>query len=83
MYKISYKTILYILSILCGVWFILTGWIWSYAAALIISYPIAIIGFLLWLIAKNKDPMHRLQKVTITIYYIGFTISILSFILIR
>ncbi|MGC4023543.1 MAG: hypothetical protein QM734_17125 [Cyclobacteriaceae bacterium] len=44
-----------IIAIICGIWFLLFGWFWTWYANIIIAYPFAIIGFLFWLGGRKAE----------------------------
>jgi len=67
------------LSLLCGIWFLLTGWLWTYLANLFIAYPIAFIGILFWYIGRRKNPRSLLNKIALGILVAGFVVSIVAF----
>ncbi|TCV12247.1 hypothetical protein EDC17_102414 [Sphingobacterium alimentarium] len=73
--------IFHIISIICGVWFLLTGWIWSFLLAAFISYPIAIIGMLFWGFGSKYSD--KLTTPILTLYFTALTISIISIFLYR
>ena len=47
--------VLNILSILCGLWYIAFGWVWTYFANVLIVFPFAIIGFFLWRYGRKAE----------------------------
>ena len=71
------------LAILCGMWFLLTGWLWTYLANLVIAYPVGITGFFLWRKARALDPDNRKGQIAIAIHGLGLAISVVSFFLYR
>jgi hypothetical protein len=44
-----------IIALVCAIWFVLTSWFWTYFAALIISYPVGMIGIIFWRLGKHTD----------------------------
>lgn len=74
----SFQLMFNIVAILCGIWFLLTGWIWVYGAAAFISYPIAIIGLFYWGLGKRTDS--SLSDPILTIYIISLIISLVTLI---
>ena len=68
-------------SIICGIWFILTGSIWVYFGSLVISYPVALIGLLLWNKGRKIEPNNKLNKTALILHIIGLTLSMLSLII--
>ena len=63
-------------ALLCGIWFLLTGWIWVYFANMILAYPVAIVGLLLWYRARKIAPGSLFNRVTLAFFILGFTVSI-------
>jgi hypothetical protein len=53
--KITKNDILFTLALICAAWFMLTGIVWVYLAALFIAYPFGLISFLLWLSIRNEN----------------------------
>lgn len=73
-------TVSNIMSLLCGIWFLLLGWFWAYMASLFVAWPIGIIGLLLWLPGRNEDT--RLNKIAGYVLLAGAVTSIVSFVII-
>lgn len=44
------------LSMGCAVWFLLTGWMWPYGAALFVAYPVGLAGLVFWRKARTLAP---------------------------
>lgn len=72
--KLKKNDILFYISLLFAVWFAWTGMVWTYNAALFISYPIGIISFVLWRIIKNEN--RKRTKFIPIILTIGLTLSL-------
>lgn len=72
--KLKKNDILFYISLLFAVWFAWTGMVWTYNAALFISYPIGIISFILWRIIKNEN--RKRTKFIPIILTIGLTLSL-------
>jgi hypothetical protein len=53
--KEKQHTIYTVLTLICAIWFLLTGWIWIYYACLAIAYPFGLIGFWLWRKGDQKN----------------------------
>ena len=68
----------YLFAIICGTWFVVTGWVWAYFANLYISYPVALIGIFLWSRGKKLNPGSRANQIALWLHIAGFTISIIS-----
>lgn len=73
----------HILSIMAGIWFLLTGWIWAYGAALVISYPIALIGIISWYFGNWLDKKNKRTQPILLLYAFGLGISICGLYLYR
>ena len=69
------------LAILCGAWFLLTGWIWTYLANLFFSYPVAVIGLLLWRRARQLDPDNAMNRVALALHAGGLVASLVALLL--
>ena len=69
------------LSILCGIWFALTSWLWIYWFNLIFSFPVGIIGFMLWRSVRQHDPKHKALKISILLHILGLCSAIISLII--
>nr|WP_121269792.1 hypothetical protein [Pedobacter schmidteae] len=68
-----------IIGIIFAVWFALTSWLWTYNAALVISYPFGLISLLILLFSASKY-----GKVTIKYLLLaGFITSILAILMYR
>ncbi len=52
-----------LVALLCGIWFLLSGWMWMFLMNLVISYPFAILGFILWNSARKTAPKSILNRV--------------------
>jgi hypothetical protein len=70
-----------VISIICGTWFLFTGGIWVYYANLFISFPIGLIGMLLWYKGKQIDKENKLNKAAIIIHIAGLAVSIIVLVL--
>lgn len=49
------NTILFILGLLCAIWFAFFGFYWVWWAALFIAYPAGIISLVCWLVIRNEN----------------------------
>lgn len=68
----------YLFAIICGTWFLVTGWIWVYFANLIISYPVALIGMFLWWRGKKLNPGSRANLIALWLHLAGLVISLIT-----
>jgi len=66
-------------AFICGVWFVLTSWIWGYLANLIMSYPIGVVGFILWYRGRRLNRASNLNRVTLGLFIVGVVASIAAF----
>ncbi len=67
-------------SLLCGIWFLLTSWLWTYLMNLVISLPFGIIGMILWYKGMKADPVNKWNKAALIVHIAGLTTSILTLI---
>lgn len=70
--------IIYIISLVLAIWFLLFGWVWTYYANLFIAYPFGIIAFFLWLFAKKYDRNNKLNPICIRIILTGLFLSLIT-----
>jgi hypothetical protein len=68
----------YLFAIICGTWFVMTGWLWYSFANLVISYPVALLGIFLWSRGKKLNPGSRANPIALWLHIAGLTISIVS-----
>lgn len=47
-----------ILAIICGLWFLLAGWVWVYYINVVIVFPFAIAGFFYGVPAESRNTKH-------------------------
>lgn len=64
-------------SIVCGVWFACTSWLWAWFVNLFISLPVAIIGMIFWYFGK-RDGVDRLNRIALIVHALGLSIAIVS-----
>ena len=65
-------------SIICGIWFLFTGWLWTYLINLLIAYPVGLTGLWLWYKAKRLNPESKINKIALVILAGGFLLSVVS-----
>lgn len=70
-------------AICCGLWFLLTGWMWAYLANLYLAFPIAIVGFFLWRSARRGAPPSRWNRVAGILLVVGMFSSLVALVLFR
>ena len=46
--------VLNLLSLLCAIWFCIYGIVWAYLLALVMAYPVGILGWVLHLHARHR-----------------------------
>ena len=63
-------------SLVCGTWFLLTGWFWVYYINLIIALPIGILGAYLWKKGKDTLPGAMLNRIAGILLVAGVVSSI-------
>ncbi|MBK8290482.1 MAG: hypothetical protein IPK96_05505 [Flammeovirgaceae bacterium] len=67
-----------VFSILCGVWFTSTIWLWAWLVNLFISLPVGIIGMIFWYFGK-RDGVSRLNGIALITHALGLAVAIISF----
>ncbi|MEZ5405405.1 MAG: hypothetical protein R3F23_04290 [Verrucomicrobiia bacterium] len=75
------EKIINIFSILCGLWFVATSWVWYYGATIFYSYPVGILGISLWYLARKINRKSILNRIAFWLHIAGLTSSIISFCL--
>jgi hypothetical protein len=76
------KTKIYlIISLVCAIWFLLTGSVWVYFANLVISYPVGLLSFVLWNKCRKAPFYHTLQKAVMYLLLAGSVISLISLLI--
>jgi hypothetical protein len=73
---ISKNDILFWTAIVTAIWFVLTGMVWTYWAALIIAYPVGLTSFTIWRIIKSDNKPRN--KFIPRILLVGLTLSFLT-----
>lgn len=73
-------TILSTISILCGIWFLLTSWFWVYLFCLFFSYPVGLIGMVLWWRGQKRDPKNKWLKASLYLHILGLASSIITLV---
>lgn len=71
----------YLFAIICGTWFLVTGWVWAYFANLYISYPVALIGLFLWSRGRKLNPGSRANPIALWLHIAGLIISVISLLI--
>jgi len=71
------------IAILCGVWFCLTGWLWTFLLNLVIAYPIGLLGFCMWLAAYQVNPNDKKNTVAIALLGLGLVSSLVALFLFK
>jgi hypothetical protein len=69
------------ISLICGVWFSLTSWLWPWLFNLFISLPVGIVGMILWSLGRSSDKQNKWNKVALVLHGIGLASAIISFFL--
>jgi|GEM_PF-951436 len=65
-----------ILSIVCGIWFALTSWVWLYYANLFLSLPIGLVGLFFWNKSRQLDPGNLANRIALILYIVGFVLGL-------
>ncbi|MFN8334172.1 MAG: hypothetical protein U0U09_03540 [Cyclobacteriaceae bacterium] len=68
----------YLFSIICGTWFLITGWFWAYFACLVISYPVALAGMFLWSRGRKLNPGSKANPIALWLHVAGLAISLIA-----
>jgi hypothetical protein len=67
-----------LVSLLLAFWFLLSGTVWVWGAALIIAYPFGLISFILWCFFLEGE--RKKSKLIPSILAFGFILSLLVLI---
>ena len=70
-------------SLLCGIWFLMTGWFWAYAVALVVAYPVGLTGLLLWYLGRRLSRSSGLNKAALALLVLGAAASLAALLLIK
>ncbi len=76
--KVTRNDVLFWLGILFALWFMLTGMVWVYFAALFVGYPFGLISFLFWRSIK-KDGKKRNQVIPVLLL-VGLAASLTALV---
>lgn len=68
----------YYISLVCAAWFLITSWLWTYLANVIISFPFGLIALYLWHKGTQIDANKTRLKFTKYILIAGAVISIVA-----
>ncbi|MBL7840011.1 MAG: hypothetical protein JNJ75_07725 [Cyclobacteriaceae bacterium] len=68
----------YLFSIICGTWFLITGWIWPYFFCLVASYPVALLGIFLWSRGRKLNPGSRANPIALWLHVTALVISLIA-----
>ena len=67
--------VLNILSLLCAIWFCIYGVVWTYLIALVMAYPVGLLGLVLHLYARKVGGASRLNRAVRSLYLVGLVLS--------
>ena len=67
--------VLNILSLLCAIWFCIYGVVWVYLIALVMAYPVGLLGWVLHLYARKVGGVSRLNRAVRSLYLVGLVLS--------
>lgn len=59
------------LSFVCGVWFVCTSWNWAHFTNVWHSYPVGLVGMLIWSLTTRKCTLDWIGRVTLVLHVIG------------
>lgn len=80
--KVEKQIFLYNLTaLICAIWFLLAGWVWTYLVNLFIAYPIGLLGLYFWFKGKADEQKNTLNRVVLLILVSGILVSIVTFFL--
>jgi hypothetical protein len=65
-------------ALILGVWFAITSWIWVYYVNIVIAFPAAIVGLLLWNKGRKAGENRSLNKTALIVHIFGFVVSIVA-----
>lgn len=65
-------------SIFCGMFFLLTGWIWTYGMSLFTSFPFGLAGLFFWLKGRTPQKKNSLNNTAFTVLILGAAVSLSS-----
>ena len=71
------------IAIVCGVWFLLTGWIWTFLFNIVFSYPVGLLGFFVWIKARKLNPGDKKNAVAIVLLALGLAVSLVALALFK
>ena len=67
--------VLNILSLLCAIWFCMYGVVWVYLIALVMAYPVGLLGWVLHLYARKVGGVSWLNRAVRSLYLVGLVLS--------
>lgn len=70
-------------ALLCGIWFVLTGWFWPYLANVFISFPFALLGLYCWRQGRRTAPASLLNRVAGGFLLAGAVLSLAALLLFK
>jgi len=62
-------------ALLCALWFLIVGSIWTYYINIVVGYPVAILGFFLWRRGRTAENK-KLNRVVGWLLMAGLILSI-------
>ncbi len=68
-------------ALLCGCWFLLTSWMWTFLFNLVISYPVGIYGLLVWVRARKSHPHDKKVSIAGVLLGLGLATSLVALVL--
>lgn len=70
-------------ALICGIWFLLTSWMWAWGANVVFSFPVGILAWVFWRRARKAHPGSRLNKIVPGILLVGVAASIVAIFLFK
>ncbi len=66
--------ILFYISLICALWFAVTGIFWVYWGALIVAYPVGLVSFFIWRSIRHENK--KRTKFIPAILLVGLALSL-------
>jgi len=71
------------MAIICGVWFCLHSWCWTFLINLVVAFPIGFLGLYAWGKARQINPNDKRNAAAIALLGLGLANSIVALFLYR
>ena len=66
-------------ALLFAAWFALTSWYWAWLANVYLSFPIGLLGLLLWFLGRRYDPRKERYKIVGWLLAVGVLATVVTF----